>query len=84
VIIPLDPRPGPTQIHACLAQDLTDAAVRAVLAVLAADPNWRLRQTLGPTSWDLALCYTPEGPWQSVSLRRQTMPDGPSVWRRVP
>ncbi len=81
--IPLDPRPVPAQIRAWLTQDLSDAAVRDVLAILAADPNWTLRQTLGPASWDLALCYTPEGPWQHVTLRRQTRPDGPSVWHGV-
>ncbi len=82
----LDPRSSSTQVHAWLAQDLSDAAVRAGLAVLAADPNWLLRQTPGPTAWDVALCYSPEGAWRHVTLRRQTRPDGDGdgVWRHVP
>jgi len=67
-----------------LGSYISDAALRAALAVLAADPNWHLRQTPGPTSWDLALCYAPEGAWQYVTLRRQTRPAGDGVWQRVP
>ncbi len=80
----LDPRPTSAQVHAWLAQDLTDDALRAVLAVLAADPNWLLHQSPSSTSWDLALCYTPEGPWQRVCLRRQTTAADAGVWHRIP
>ena len=77
----LDPRSTAAQVHAWLAQDLTEAALCDGLAVLAVDPNWRLRQTLGPTTWDLALCYTPEGPWQRVCLQRHAA--DAAIWRCV-
>jgi len=78
----LDPRPTPAQVHAWLTQDLTDAALRDILAVLATDPNWLLRQAPGRATWGLALCYTPVGSWQSVCLHRPAA--DASVWRRVP
>ncbi len=80
----LDPRSTSIQVHAWLAHDLTDAALRSGLAVLAADPNWLLRQRPGPTSWDLALCYSPEGPWQSICLRRRAATAGAGLWHRIP
>ncbi len=35
----LDPRPSPTQVHAWLAADFSDDALRALVAVLATDPR---------------------------------------------
>lgn len=80
----LDPRPTPTQVHAYLAQDLSDAALRTLHAVLAADPNWDFRQTRGPASWLLDLSYAPAGLHLHVVLRRHLAPDGARVWQRLP
>ncbi len=79
----LDPRPTLTIVQTWLAHDLSDETLRTVLAVLAADPHWLLRQSPGPTTWDLALCYTPDGLWHNVHLQRQDTAAGAPVWRRT-
>jgi len=69
---PLDPRPSPAQVHACLATDLSDSAFHALLAVLTSDPNWRLRAIPGPTTWNGCLRYSPHGRSVHVHLVRRT------------
>jgi len=50
--IMLDPRPGPAQVQACFAAPLSDEALGAALAVLAADPNWLLHARPSTRTWD--------------------------------
>ena len=79
---PLDPRPTPAQVHARLATTQSDGALRALVAVLTTDPNWRLRAVPGPTTWDADLRYSPEGTASHVHLVRHT-PTPASRWHRV-
>jgi len=81
----LDPRPSPAQVHAWLAADFSDGALRALVAVLDTDPNWRLRASPGLTTWDGDLRYSPEGRWSHVHLvRRPPTPTTPAIlWHRV-
>jgi len=81
----LDPRPSPAQVRAWLATDLSDAALRALVAVLGTDPNWRLRASPGPTTWDADLLYSPQGLRAHVHLVRRppTPPTLASLWHRV-
>ena len=78
----LDPRPTPAQVHAWLATTLSDSALRALVAVLTSDPNWRLRAVPGPTTWHATLRYSPEGPASHVHLVRHT-PTPASRWHRL-
>ena len=82
---PLDPRPSPAQVQACLATDLSDGAFHALLAVLTSDPNWRLRAIPGPTTWNACLRYSPHGRSVHVHLVRRTPPPPRMVsrWQRV-
>jgi len=80
----LDPRPTPAQVRAYLAQDLSDAALCSLLAVLATDPNWSFHQSPGPVSWLLDLSYAPEGLYLHVILRPHLTPAGDPLWRRLP
>jgi len=82
---PLDPRPSPAQVQACLATDLSDCAFHALLAVLTSDPNWCLRAIPGPTTWNACLRYSPHGRSVHVHLVRRTPPPPRMVsrWQRV-
>jgi len=82
----LDPRPSPAQVRAWLATDLSDAALRALVAVLGTDPNWRLRASPGPATWDADLRYSPQDLRTHVHLvRRPPSPTTPAtLWHRVP
>jgi len=77
----LDPRPSPTQVHAWLAADFSDDALRALVAVLSTDPNWRLRAHPGLTTWDGDLRYSPHGLSSHVHLVRHppTPPPSPAA-----
>jgi len=81
----LDPRPSPAQVQAWLATDLSGGALRALVAVLATDPNWRLSSLPGPTTWDGDLRYSPHGLRSHVHLVRR--PPTPTTlasrWQRV-
>ncbi len=81
----LDPRPSPAQVQAWLATDLSDGALRALVAVLGTDPNWRLSSIPGPTTWDGDLRYSPQGLRAHLHLVRPTpTPTTPaSLWQRV-
>ncbi len=81
----LDPRPSPTQVHAWLAADFSDDALRALVAVLSTDPNWRLRAHPGLTTWDGDLRYSPHGLSSHVHLVRHPPPPPTlaSRWHRV-
>ncbi len=83
--IPLDPRPSPAQVQARLTTTLSDAALRALVAVLGTDPNWRLSSIPGPTTWDADLLYSPEGLRAHVHLVRRTPtpPTPASRWQRA-
>ncbi len=78
----LDPRPTPAQVHAWLATTLSDGALRALVAVLTTDPNWRLHAIPGPTTWNADLHYSPEGTASHVHLVRHT-PTPASRWHRL-
>ncbi len=82
---PLDPRPSPAQVQARLTTALSNAALRALVAVLGTDPNWRLSSLPGPTTWDADLLYSPEGSWSHVHLVRRapTRTTPASRWQRV-
>jgi len=82
----LDPRPSPAQVHAWLATDLSDGALRALVAVLTTDPNWRLSSLPGPTTWDGDLRYSPQGLRSHIHLVRRppTLTTLASRWQRVP
>ncbi len=73
----LDPRPSPAQVRAWLATDLSDAALRALVAVLGTDPNWRLRASPGPATWDADLHYSPQDLRTHVHLVRRRRPPPP-------
>jgi len=81
----LDPRPSPAQVHAWLAADFSDGALRALVAVLDTDPNWRLRASPGLTTWDGDLRYSPHGLSSHVHLvRRPPTRTTPAIlWHRV-
>ncbi len=85
-LTPLDPRPSPAQVHAWLATDLSDGALRALVAVLDTDPNWCLSFIPGPTTWDGDLRYSPQGLLSHVHLVRRppTPTTRASRWQRVP
>jgi len=78
----LDPRPTPAQVHAWLATTLSDSALRALVAVLTTDPNWRLRAVPGPTTWTACLRYSPQDLSVHVRLVRRT-PTPASRWHRL-
>ncbi len=82
----LDPRPSPAQVRAWLATDLSDGALRALVAVLTTDSNWRLRASPGPMTWDADLRYSPQDLSSHVHLVRRppTLTTPASRWQRVP
>ena len=78
----LDPRPSPAQVQAWLATDLSDGALRALVAVLDTDPNWRLSSIPRPTTWDGDLRYSPQDLSSHVHLVRRPPPPTSTASRR--
>ena len=76
---PQEVRPSPQEVRAWLTGAVADAAVVTCVAVLEADPNWRVASTCAPTVWDLHLLYAPAGMRCDVHLERLS----PSVWRGI-
>lgn len=76
-------RPSFEEVRDWFADDLTDATLHAHVAVLRADPNWRVTAQQGTDTWDLQMLYGPTGQRLDAHLR-QVEHAGAMVWRQAP
>lgn len=76
-------RPSFEEVRDWFAGDLADAVLRAHLAVLQADPNWRVTSQQGAGTCDLNLLYGPTGQRLDVHLS-QVEHEGATMWRQAP
>ena len=75
-------RPSFEEVRDWFAGDLTDATLHAHVAVLRADPNWRVTAQQSADTWALQLLYGPTGQHLDVHLR-QVGPADAMVWRKL-